>query len=260
MSRTLLVPVAAALVLSACGAAAKPEHPAAAPARVSSSIADGSTLGDPVRWEARVAGVPASDVASVRFAIDGAVAHVELEAPYLFAGDGNMLLPGSLRPGSHTFAVDAGLIDGRHVTAASTAIVPASAYRVPRAVMGRWTRTVKPAEVRRTAAFRLSASGDALPVGTWKLRIGADGVARYVDPTDARDLTAGQVRFAPGGRLVVGNEIPHVRGASEGGFCPDTVGGGSYRWAIDGGALVVRVVRDRECADRNSFWNGRFNR
>lgn len=260
MSRAPLLLLAGAVALSACGGADTPVHPSASPARIRSSIADGATLTVPVRWEARVAGVQAGDVVAVRFAIDGKVTHVERVAPYLFAGRGNMLLPGSLRPGSHTFAVDADLVDGHRVTSASTAVVPPVAYRFPRAVVGRWTRSVTPAEVRRTAAFRDPSSGDALPVGAWKLQIGADGVARYVDPTEAHDLTVGQVRFAPGGRLVVGNEIPNFRGASEGGFCPDTVGSGSYRWEIAGGALVVRVVRDRECADRNSFWNGRFTR
>lgn len=260
MSRAPLLLLAGVVALSACGAAGKPVRPSPPAPRISSSIADGATLSDPVRWEARVAGVPEADVVSVRFAIDGTVTHVERRSPYLFAGRGNMLLPGSLRPGSHTFAVDAALVDGRRVTAASTAVVPPTAYHVPRAVLGSWTRTVKPAEVRRTAGFRDPGAGDALPVGAWKLRIGADGVARYVDPTAVHDVTVGQVRFAPGGRLVVGNEIPNLPGASEGGFCPDTVGSGSYRWAIDAGALVVHAVRDRECADRNSFWNGRFNR
>jgi hypothetical protein len=60
--------------------------------------------------------------------------------------------------------------------------------------------------------------------------------------------------------LVVGNEIPNFQQASEGGFCPDTVGTGRYRWSLEGDALVVRVVDDRECADRNSFWNGKFTR
>jgi hypothetical protein len=231
-----------------------------ASARISSSIADGATLSDPLRWEARVAGVPARDIVSVRFLIDGKVRHVEQRAPYLFAGQGNMLLPGSLRAGTHTFAVDARLVDGRRLTTATTAIVSPAAYRAPRAVVGRWIRTVKPAEVRRTAGFRDPSYGVALPVGVWKLRIGADGVARYTDPTDVHDVTVSQVRFESGGRLVVGNEIPNFPGASEGGFCPDTVGTGSYRWSIDGASLVVHEVHDRQCADRNSFWNGRFTR
>jgi hypothetical protein len=262
MSRSplLALALAAAVPLAACGAADKPAHPNTASPRMTSSIADGATLNDPVRWEARLAGVSAVHVASVRFLIDGKVRHLERLAPYLFAGRGNMLLPGSLRPGSHTFAVDALLVDGRRVTTASTALVSPAAYRVPRAVVGRWTRTVRPAEVRRTASFRDPASGDALPVGSWKLRIGTDGVARYIDPTSAHDETVGQVRFEPGGRLVVGNEIPNFPGASDGGFCPDTVGTGRYRWSIDGAVLVVRVVGDRQCADRNSFWNGTFTR
>jgi hypothetical protein len=68
------------------------------------------------------------------------------------------------------------------------------------------------------------------------------------------------VRFQRSGELVVGNEIPNFPRASEGGFCPDTVGTGKYRWSLEGNELVVRAVDDRECADRNSFWTGTFKR
>jgi hypothetical protein len=238
------------------GSEAKP----AAKARVSSSIAEGAQLANPIRWQARVTGVTPGDVISVRFLIDGKVAHVEQETPYQFAGLGNVLIPGTLGPGSHTFAVDARLSGGRRLTAASTATVLKRAHGVPPAVVGDWTRTVKPAEVRRTDDFRNPTYGVPLPVGSWKLRIGGDSAARYVDPTAAHDLTVGQVRFEPGGRLVVGNEIPNVPQASEGGFCPDTVGTGKYRWSLQGDSLAVHVLDDRECADRNSFWNGRFTR
>jgi hypothetical protein len=100
---------------------------------------------------------------------------------------------------------------------------------------------------------------EPLPVGSWKLGIGADSVARYLRTPHPNDLTVGQVRFERGGRLVVGNEIPNFPRA-EGYFCPDTVGTGRYHWSLEGDALVVRAVDDRECADRNSFWNGRFTR
>jgi hypothetical protein len=84
-------------------------------------------------------------------------------------------------------------------------------------------------------------------------------VARYTDPYRRSDsLTVGQVRFEPGGSLIVGDEIPNAGG--EGYFCPETVGTGTYRWSVSGDKLVGDVVDDRECADRNSFWNGRFNR
>jgi len=227
---------------------------------VSSSIAEGAELAGPVRWEARVTGVPAGGVVSVRFLIDGKVRHLERETPYLFAGRGNLLLPGTLGPGTHVFAVDVKLADGSRLTAASTAVVSKQAPSIPRQVLGRWTRTVTAAEVTRTGSFRNPADGVPLPAGTWQLRIGADGAARYTDPTPAHELTAGQVRFEPGGRLVVGNEIPNFPHASKGGFCGDTVGAGIYRWSLHGGALIVRAVNDHQCADRNSFWNGTFTR
>jgi hypothetical protein len=266
MNRALIilaVVAVAAAAQSGCGSDEETATAVAKPtgkARISSSIAEGAELSDPLRWKARVAGVPDSEVASVRFLIDGKAAHVERETPYEFAGRGNLLLPGTVGPGTHTFAVDAELADGRQLTAASTATVSDDAQGVPREVLGHWTRTVTAAEVRRTDDFRDPSYGEPLPLGTWKLDIGADAVAGYVDPTPAHDLTVGQVRFQRGGHLVVGNEIPNFPRASEGGFCPDTVGTGEYRWSLENGELVVRAVDDRECADRNSFWTGTFKR
>jgi len=252
-----------AAAMSGCGPQGNPPAlkvtPAAA-ARVSSSIAEGTELTGPVCWQARVTGVRAGDVVSVRFLIDGKTRHLERQAPYLFAGRGNLLLPGTLGPGSHVFAVDVKLTDGHRLTAASTAVVSAKAPGIPRQVLGRWTRTVTQAEVARTQSFRNTADGVPLPTGTWQVRIGADGVARYTDPTPTRELTVGQVRFEPGGRLAVGNEIPNVPHASKGGFCGDTADAGIYRWSLHGGALVIRAVNDHQCADRNSFWNGTFAR
>ena len=141
-------------------------------------------------------GIPGSDVASVRFFIDGKPRHLARTAPYLFAGRGNLLLPGTLGSGSHIFAVDVTLTDGRHLTTAATAVVSAQARGIPRRVLGRWTRTVTVAEVARTQSFRNPADGVPLPAGTWQVRIGADGVARYTGP--AQDLTVGQVLFEPG--------------------------------------------------------------
>ena len=259
--------VAAAAVamtaVSGCGSRGNPPDSTAtsAPAaRVSSSIAEGAELAGPVRWEARVTGVPADGVVSVRFLIDGKVRHLERQTPYLFAGRGNLLLPGTLGPGTHVFAVDVKLADGSRLTAASTAVVSKQAPSIPRQVLGRWTRTVTAAEVARTQSFRNPADGVPLPAGTWQLRIDADGAARYTDPTPSRELTAGQVRFEPGGRLVVGNEIPNFPHASKGGFCGDTIGAGIYHWSLNGDTLVIRAVNDHQCADRNSFWNGTFTR
>ena len=225
-----------------------------------SSIRDGAELTRPIRWQAYVTGIGASDVAAVRFLIDGKVRHLARTAPYLFAGRGNLLLPGTLGPGSHIFAVDVTLTDGPRLTTAAVAVVSATASGIPRQVLGAWTRTVTAAEVARTQNLRDPAAGLPLPTGTWRVRIGADGVARYTDPTPAHDLTVGQVRFEPGGRLVVGNRIPDFPHASKGGFCDDTAGDGIYQWSLHGTALTIQVVSDHQCANRNSFWNGTFIR
>jgi hypothetical protein len=264
MLATVVAAAAAAMAaVPGCGPRANPPSaaaPSAGAAQVSSSIPDGAELTWPVRWEARVSGIPAGGIAAVRFLIDGKLKHLALQAPYLFAGQGNLLLPGTLRPGSHIFAVDITLTDGRRLTTATTAVVSAKAPGIPRQVLGRWTRNVTAAEVARTQSFRHPANGIPLTTGTWQVRIGADGVARYTDPTPTHDLTVGQVRFEPSGRLVVGNQIPNFPHASKGGLCAGAVGDGIYHWSIDGHALRVRVVSDRQCAGRNSFWNGTFTR
>ena len=164
-------------------------------------------------------------------------------------------------PGSHIFAVDVTLTDGHRLTTAVVATVSARAPGVPRQVLGHWTRTVTAAEVARTQNSRgPGGSGAPLSAGTWRVSIGADGVARYTDPTPAHELTVGQVRFEPGGRLVVGNQIPDFPHASKGGFCGDTAGDGIYQWSLHGNALTIQVVSDHQCANRNSFWNGTFTR
>jgi hypothetical protein len=261
---TLATATAVAIaVMAGCGQranpAAAPPRPAS-PAEVSSSIRDGAELTQPIRWQAYVTGIPARDVAAVRFLIDGKLRHLARTAPYVFAGRGNLLLPGTVGPGSHIFAVDVTLTDGHHLTTAVAAVVAATAPGVPRQVLGLWTRTVTAAEVARTQNFRGPADPIALPAGTWQVSIGADGVARYTDPTPAHDLTVGQVRFEPGGRLAVGNQIPGFPHASEGGFCGDTAGAGIYHWSLDGNSLTIQVVSDHQCANRDSFWNGTFTR
>ena len=207
----------AAAALFGCGSndSSPPQEASAASStaapqgEISSSIPEGAELTEPVKWQARLKDVSTADIAEVRFLIDGKVEHIEGIAPYQFAGTHNLLLPGTLAPGSHTFAVDARLVGGGRLTAASTAEVSQRAEPIPPALVGTWTRKVTPAEVSRTEGFRDPAHGDPLPVGRWTVAIGPDGVARYTAYQRHDSLTVGQVRFAPDGGLIAGGEIPN---------------------------------------------------
>ena len=141
MSKSCLTVVAVAAAaavamagLAGCGQRADPAAATsrpASPAEVSSSIRDGAELTEQVCWQAYVTGVPAGDVAAVRFLIDGQLRYLTRTAPYVFADRGNLLLPGTLGPGSHIFAVDVTLTNGHHLTTAAAAVVSAKAPAVP---------------------------------------------------------------------------------------------------------------------------------
>jgi hypothetical protein len=255
----------AAAVISGCGgnsatssttksSASHAEQPASG--GVTSSIADGSQLTTPVTWTATVTGVTPTDVQSVGFSIDGTARHIEKQAPYVFAGDGNKLIPGTLAAGSHVFAVDVTTTDGRHLKTSSGATVSPDAEGVPPALVGTWSRVITRADVARTDSFRSEPPGnEALPTGRWLLRIGADATARYVYRGEA---TIGQIRFEAGHIFTSGNEIPNVAGTGEGGFCPEPVDG-RYRWRQQGDTLEIDPIKDG-CADRNSYFDGTFTR
>ena len=123
----------------------------------------------------------------------------------LFAGRGNLLLPGTLGPGTHVFAVDVKLADGSRLTAASTAMVSKKAPTIPRQVLGRWTRTVTAAQVARIARTTVSAAAD-YSSRSLRAKMRAAGKAGYrwvalIDEEEAsrrvvqlRDMVSGEQR------------------------------------------------------------------
>jgi hypothetical protein len=262
MLATVLAAAAAATAAAAgCGPRAGPPGSAATPApqaRASSSIPDGAELTGPVRWEARVSGIPAGGVASVRFFIDGKLKYVARQAPYLFAEQGNLLLPGTLGPGTHVFAVDVTLTDGRHLTTAATAVVPAKARGTPRQVLGRWTRDVTAAQVVRTPIFRNPQTGSCCRPGPG--RFGSAPTAWPATPPLRPPTMWPSARCAssPAGGWPPATRYPTSRTHPRADSAPAPPAAGSTTRSLHGHALTVRTVSDRQCAGRNSIWNGSF--
>ena len=161
------------LVITACTGTAGNAGPAKL--RVSSSIADGVVLTDPVSWTATVTGVTASDaIARVDFSIDGSIAWTEHNSPYTFNDDGYLLINGVLTPGSHLLAIDAATASGDH--AATHATVTTTRPRYPSSCLTRVSSDpgLPAAPRRRATGASSSTSTESLasttPVGAGRPR------------------------------------------------------------------------------------------
>ncbi|MDX6504099.1 MAG: polysaccharide biosynthesis protein PslG [Gaiellaceae bacterium] len=96
--------------------------PAPAPTTyvVTSSVASGATLSGSLAWTATTTG---KTTAKVEFFIDGVLKTSEALAPYVFNGDGGVLVTTTLTNGSHTLMVKATATDATTATVSSTVTV-----------------------------------------------------------------------------------------------------------------------------------------
>jgi hypothetical protein len=96
--------------------------PAPAPAplhSVSESVVGGSTLSGSVSWTASTSDAPTK----VDFSIDGVLKWTEIQAPYVYNGDGNTLDTKTLSNGGHTLSVKASYPDGTTASASASVTV-----------------------------------------------------------------------------------------------------------------------------------------
>jgi hypothetical protein len=113
--------------------------PAPAPAplhSVSESVVGGSTLSGSVSWTASTSDAPTK----VDFSIDGVLKWTEIQAPYVYNGDGNTLDTKTLSNGGHTLSVKASYPDGTTASASASVTVsnaaPAPLHSVSESVVG----------------------------------------------------------------------------------------------------------------------------
>jgi hypothetical protein len=96
--------------------------PAPAPAplhSVSESVVGGSTLSGSVSWTASTSDAPTK----VDFSIDGVLKWSEIQAPYVYNGDGNTLDTKTLSNGGHALSVKASYPDGTTASASASVTV-----------------------------------------------------------------------------------------------------------------------------------------
>jgi hypothetical protein len=154
----------------------------AQPFTVASTLDGHATLPRRLQWQATPS-IPPSQVQEVDFLIDGRVAWIEHDAPYIFGGDDNgsnrgYLITTWLSPGPHVFIAKAIDINGQQATNTANAEV-ARPPEPPPELRGIWTRVITAQEIAKLAG-PLTAGGTP-PAGRWELAFDNVG-AWYLDP------------------------------------------------------------------------------
>ena len=229
----------AILLIAAC--AGDSGNGVAAKLRVTSSIADGTVLTDPVSWTATVTGVTASDaVDRVDFSIDGSIAWTEHNSPYTFNDDGYLLINAVLTPGKHLLALDAVTVSGAHATTDASVTT---------------TRPPVPDELLNKGFVRFRPAGGPTPAGEWRIEFGVDGVIRINDAGAGR-ATEAFVATADGGLTLYGPANWIVPESDRGGFCDEPENIAKMHWQRRGTDLVILAVGSDNCDGRMSFFAG----
>ena len=265
-TRTALLAVLALAGCAAPGGAAAtgpatpptvPSPAASSPRLTVTSTLDGrAVLPLRIRWQA-FPGVAATDVSEVDFLIDGRLAWVGHNAPYFYGDDGNWLVTSFLGTGEHTFTVRVITADGH--TAADMVRAPVTAPPAPPPALSgvTWVRQVTPADVLE------STSGQAPPVGRWRLRINQMGW-QLRDPAPSSNWGLFDVRYRPGGGLQMRPtiEYPPYPNSNNGGFCTDTDPLWAWTYSVGGNGkiLTLRPVGHDPCGDRIAILAGRWTR
>jgi hypothetical protein len=243
-----------------------PAHSSSAGAFTVASTLDGhAALPQRIQWQANPS-IPPDRVQEVDFLIDGRVAWIEHDAPYIFGGDDNganrgYLITTWLSPGRHVFVAKATDTSGRSVSNTTTARVLPSA-QPPAGLRGMWTRVITAKEI---AAITGSApTAGAPPPGRWELAFDSVG-AWYLDPMGsgiAHDLIVrantltidAPIQMAP---FDNGQSTTTAYGHTNIGGTDCTPAGcacDTYRWSRSGDALTLAVLHCRIAAGR--FLNG----
>lgn len=275
MTALLLTGLAIA-ALTACGAngsdteaaAPSPSSPSSSAATppptpaVKMTIADHALLTHALPWQVQVNTTAGQTVQEVDFLVDGKQRWVEHEPPYSFDDDSQLLAPWLLGQGKHVLT--AHVVTGGGLTADLTAhVVVRTDVSRNRGIAGVYRRTVTRADQRRVAPYRVAtkgAFGEVPPVGTWTIRIMANGEILGIDPSgNAADPFIEPFTLSGSTMRVYGPAVwrqPNPDSPSL--FCEPEVPS-DYTWTSTGSSLTIRNVQ-RACADRDIVLVGTWTR
>jgi hypothetical protein len=251
--KSLAALIIVAAIATSAGAAAANRTAATA---IHSTL-DGKTV-LPIRthWIARPS-VPPTRVKSVSFSIDGRLAWVEHNAPYVFADDGNWLVTTVLNPGRHVFRTTLLTKDGQRSSDTVTArVLPAPTP--PGELAGTWSRTATKDDLKKCTT---AAESGCPPTGNWKITIGSRGWAP-TDPQGNRGLF--DVIYLGNGRVQLRPtiEYPPFPNINNGGWCSDTDPLSTWTTTVDLSArtLTLQPEHSDPCGDRAAILEGTWQK
>jgi hypothetical protein len=214
---------------------------------VTSSLDGKTVLPLRIRWIAQP-NIPVEQVKEVDYLIDGHRAWVEHHAPYYYGSNegnyGNSLVTSFLKPGQHSFTVQALTTSGQKATDTVKARVLA-APPPPAKLAGAWTRIVTPDDLKKGPA--------GPPAGPWTITITSIGWA--TGPGDDFD-----VRYLPNGNVVMGPEIDTLTRHS-GAFCGvDPLHTWTVALSADDKSMQLNPLGTDTCGDRLAILQGTWTR
>ena len=274
--RTVVATVTALLMLTAASASiAAPRLGSAGKAgfRVTSSIDGKTTLPHRIRWIARHE-LPPAQIKQVEFLIDGKLAWIEHEPPYVYGDDDGRhrgyLVTSWLAPGIHRFAVRAIANDGRKGTSVVRARVTPPPD-LPAGLAGTWQRSVSDTSGAPPAGSAGNPTDTILPEGALRDRdrqADAPGAlpGKFVRPASDdsgegwildSDYTVTAKGCAP---PVPSPSSPSTYRPRQARWCWPDGPSGDYGWSIRDDTLTLAPRAADPCAVRAFIWAGNWTR
>lgn len=262
-----LLPVLVAAAVIASSGGAVPESTF----KVASTLDGKTVLPHLIRWRGLTT-LPQGKVAEVDFLVDGRVAWIEHEAPYVFSDDG-FLVTSFLSPGRHRFAVRVVARDGRRATDTVTArVLPAPVP--PAALAGTWERTITDTSGAPRAGGAGNPTDTLTPPGTYRITFERRWIhdvfpctttpCRFVEKTGAggefaTDWTPGVHTFRVRGAVTF--SVFHDTDRLAGSWCFRWGPAATYTWSVDGDVLTLAPADGLDsCVVRGFIWSGTWKR